>query len=122
AQHVGTTSVAARIEPMPHQIFVAHRVVNAPRQRFLLADEVGLGKTIETGLILQELRARGSLERVLIIVPPTLAVQWLFELRSKFNEEFKLYTSQTIRRVKGEQPGQNIWETGRNIICTESYL
>jgi ATP-dependent helicase HepA len=116
------TNIAARIVPMPHQIFVSHRVVNAPRQRFLLADEVGLGKTIETGLILQELRARGALERVLVIVPPTLTVQWLFELRSKFNEEFKLYDSARVKELKSQHPGENIWDIGRDVIVSSRYL
>lgn len=120
--HFGANSVAARIVPRPHQVFVARRVLEAPRPRFLLADEVGLGKTIEAGLILQELRARGSLERVLIVVPPTLTVQWLYELRQKFNERFKLYDSATVRREREAHPDENVWELGRNIICSQRYL
>ena len=62
----------ARIEPKLHQVFVAHRVTNKLRPRMILADEVGLGKTIEAGLILKELRARQSIERVLIVCPASL--------------------------------------------------
>ncbi len=123
ARHqLGAGSIAARIELKPHQIFVAQRVLEAPRPRFLLADEVGLGKTIEAGLILQELRARGALDRVLVVVPTTLTVQWLYELRQKFNERFKLYDAARVRRELAEHPGENIWELGRCIICPQSLL
>jgi SNF2 family DNA or RNA helicase len=121
-QQFGANRIAARIVPRPHQVFVAQRVLEAPRPRFLLADEVGLGKTIEAGLIVQELRARGALERVLIVVPPTLTVQWLYELRQKFNERFKLYDSAVVRREREAHPGENVWELGRNIICSQRYL
>ncbi len=121
-QGLGASSIAARIVPRPHQIFVAQRVIDAPRPRFLLADEVGLGKTIEAGLILQELRARGSLERVLVVVPPNLTVQWLYELRQKFNERFKLYDGAIVKRERELHPDENVWELGRNIICSQRYL
>lgn len=122
-QQIGAYGLAARIEPKPHQAFVAHRVVNAPQPRFLLADEVGLGKTIETGLILQELRARGGLERVLIVVPTNLALQWLFELHTKFNESFKLFDKRAVViQEQAKYPGANIWEVGRNVITTHSYI
>src|SRR4051812_39438989 len=72
----------ARIEPEPHQVYVAHRVTNKLRPRMILADEVGLGKTIEAGLILKELRARQVVERVLIVTPASLTRQWHSELKS----------------------------------------
>ena len=62
----------ARTEILPHQIFAAHRVVSSPRRRFLLADEVGLGKTIEAGMIWQALHQRGQAKRTLIITPAGL--------------------------------------------------
>ncbi len=61
---------SARIEPQLHQVFVAHQVTQKLQPRMILADEVGLGKTIEAGLIIKELRARELIGRVLIIVPP----------------------------------------------------
>src|SRR3546814_494453 len=62
----------ARIEPNLHQIYIAHLVTNKVQPRMILADEVGLGKTIEAGLILKELRARGVADRVLVAGPPAL--------------------------------------------------
>ena len=81
---------SARIEPQLHQVFVAHRVTQKLQPRMILADEVGLGKTIEAGLIIKELRARELLGRVLIIVPASLQLQWQSELKSKFNEDFEI--------------------------------
>lgn len=78
----------ARVEPKHHQVYVAHRVTRKPAPRMILADEVGLGKTIEAGLILKELRARESAGRTLVLVPANLATQWQQELRVKFNEDF----------------------------------
>ena len=66
----------ARTEILPHQIFAAHRVVSSARRRFLLADEVGLGKTIEAGMIWQALMQRGQAKRTLIITPAGLTTQW----------------------------------------------
>ena len=59
----------------------------------ILADEVGLGKTIEAGLIIKELRARELVERVLVVCPASLQLQWQQELRSKFNEDFEILDS-----------------------------
>src|SRR5690606_17594846 len=67
----------ARVEPQLHQVFVAHRVNRKLRPRMILCDEVGLGKTIEAGLVLKEQIARGRVERVLIVCPASLQYQWL---------------------------------------------
>jgi hypothetical protein len=66
----------SRVDIKPHQVSVVHRVITNYPHRFLLCDEVGLGKTIEAGLILKELRARGAAARCLVIVPPNLVGQW----------------------------------------------
>ena len=77
-----------RIEELPHQIRVAQQVLQPPMSgRAILADEVGLGKTIEAGIILKELAARGLARRVLILTPASLVTQWAEELRDKFFEE-----------------------------------
>lgn len=73
------------IEPMPHQLSTAKRVVHEMGGRAILADEVGLGKTIEAGLILKEYMVRGLAKRVLILVPASLVLQWVRELNSKFS-------------------------------------
>lgn len=81
----------ARTEILPHQIFTAHRVVTSPKRRFLLADEVGLGKTIEAGMIWQALAQRGQAKRTLIITPAGLTTQWQEEMQDKFGTFFEIY-------------------------------
>lgn len=83
-----------RIEELPHQIDVAMRVLRPPmRGRAVLADEVGLGKTIEAGLIFKEMAVRGLARRVLIVAPASLVGQWQAELQTKFFEAFATPTS-----------------------------
>lgn len=73
-----------QVEPMPHQLETAKKVLTEMRGRAILADEVGLGKTIEAGLILKEYMVRGLVKKVLILVPASLVLQWVRELNSKF--------------------------------------
>ena len=82
--------------PLPHQILVLEKVMQSMQNRFLLADEVGMGKTIETGLILKELKLRGEIKRTLVIVPKSSMMQWQSELKEHFNEVFHLYDSGMI--------------------------
>lgn len=81
----------ARTDLLPHQISIAHKVVANPRRRFLIADEVGLGKTIEAGMVLYALRQRGQAQRVLIITPSGLTLQWQEEMEDKFGLKFSVY-------------------------------
>lgn len=82
----------ARTEILPHQIFTAYRVVASSRRRFMLADEVGLGKTIEAGMVWQALTQRGNAERTLVITPAGLTRQWQEELREKFQAgDFEIF-------------------------------
>ena len=81
----------ARTDLLPHQISVVHKVVFSPRRRYLIADEVGLGKTVETGMILYALRQRGQANRVLIVPPAGLTLQWQEEMADKFGLEFAVY-------------------------------
>jgi superfamily II DNA or RNA helicase len=81
----------ARTEILPHQIFAAYRVVSSPRRRFLLADEVGLGKTIEAGMIWQALAQRGQAKRTLVITPAGLTTQWQEEMQDKFEATFEVF-------------------------------
>ncbi len=80
----------SRTRLLPHQIEATYLVANALRPRFILADEVGLGKTIEAGLIIKELMFRKGYRKVIVSVPAPLAVQWQQEMRAKFNEDFEL--------------------------------
>ena len=80
----------SRTQLLPHQILLTHDVVKMPRRRLLVADEVGLGKTIETGMIIRELSTRGEAERILILAPAGLVKNWQNELRDCFRMEFEV--------------------------------
>ncbi len=85
------TLTAAKIDLLPHQIVLTHRIVEASPRRFLIADEVGLGKTIEAALILRELASRGQLKRVLLIVPAGLVENWRREINETFHLDFEVF-------------------------------
>ena len=85
---------SAPIELLPHQVVLTHRIATASPRRFLIADEVGLGKTIETALLLRELASRGELERALMVVPAGLVNNWHQELNEVFNLEFEVFGSE----------------------------
>ena len=82
---------SAKIDLLPHQVVLTHRVAMASPRRFLIADEVGLGKTIETALILRELASRGELNRALMVVPAGLVNNWHRELNEVFNLNFEVF-------------------------------
>ncbi len=84
-------STAAKIDLLPHQIVLVHRIANADPRRFLVADEVGLGKTIETALVLRELASRGELRRAMMIVPAGLVENWRHELNDVFRLDFEIF-------------------------------
>jgi superfamily II DNA or RNA helicase/transcriptional regulator with XRE-family HTH domain len=84
----------AKIDLLPHQIVLTHRIATASPRRFLIADEVGLGKTIETALILRELASRGELKRALMVVPAGLVNNWHSELNEVFNLGFEVFGSE----------------------------
>jgi len=85
---------SAKIDLLPHQVVLTHRVATASPRRFLVADEVGLGKTIETALILRELASRGELDRALMVVPAGLVNNWHRELNDVFNLNFEVFGSE----------------------------
>lgn len=82
---------SAKVDLLPHQVVLVHRVTNARPKRFLIADEVGLGKTIEAALILRELASRGELQRAIMIVPAGLVENWRRELNDVFNLDFEVF-------------------------------
>jgi len=92
---------SAKIDLLPHQVVLTHRIATASPRRYLIADEVGLGKTIETALILRELASRGELKRALMVVPAGLVNNWHRELNEVFNLDFEVLarraTSPTAR-------------------------
>lgn len=85
---------SARIDLLPHQVVLTHRIATASPRRFLVADEVGLGKTIEAALILRELASRGELTRVLVVTPAGLVNNWHRELNDVFNLNFEVFGSE----------------------------
>ncbi|MBD3197728.1 MAG: hypothetical protein GF317_21935, partial [Candidatus Lokiarchaeota archaeon] len=89
----------SRLSLMPHQINVAYRLSQNLSPRMILADEVGLGKTIEAGIYIKEMIARNLADRVLIIVPATLVGQWKFEMENKFNLNFHIYDGKKVKKL-----------------------
>ena len=85
---------AAPIDLLPHQVVLTHRVATASPRRYLVADEVGLGKTIEIALLLRELGSRGELKRALMVVPAGLVNNWHRELNEIFNLDFEVFGSE----------------------------
>jgi len=106
------------VRPLPHQLeAVYERILPQVRLRFLLADDPGAGKTIMGGLLLKELKLRGVVERILILAPAPLTVQWQDELRSKFSETFEIINSNL---AKGQLAG-NTWERFRQCIASIDF-
>ena len=96
------SALASGIIPLPHQIHVLNRALETNNIRYILADEVGLGKTIEAGMIIKELKSRGLVKRVLVVCPTGLVTQWAFEMQEKFHEKFNVILPSdydTIRRL-----------------------
>lgn len=111
---------------MPHQINVAHRLSEEYFPRVILADEVGLGKTIEAGIYIKEMMARNLAERILIIVPATLVRQWQFEMQNKFNIKFTIYDGKKIKKLKKgdhriQELLQNPFYYDNLIICSLQF-
>jgi superfamily II DNA or RNA helicase len=93
------------IIPLPHQIEAVYgRMLQVPTVRFLLADDPGAGKTIMAGMLIRELKARRSAERILILVPPLVLKQWQQEMDEKFGEAFAIITRSTVNESSGKNP------------------
>jgi ATP-dependent helicase HepA len=95
--------MGGKISLIPHQLYIASRVTEMLAPRVLLADQVGLGKTIEASLIIHRLLIQGQVERVMILLPDSLVHQWFFELYRKFSLGFKMINQETTLE-KGENP------------------
>ncbi len=96
--------LGSRTSLLPHQVYIAHEVSRRFAPRVLLADEVGLGKTIEAGMIIQRQLLTGSASRVLIIVPPSLKHQWLVEMLRRFNLHFALFDAERLDEAGAGNP------------------
>ncbi len=139
--------LGSRVQLLPHQLYIAAKVASRHAPRVLLADEVGLGKTIEAGLILHQQLISGASQRVLIVVPDSLLHQWLVEMLRRFNlrftivdqvdgadEKAKEETREEAREEArddgqeeandegGATAGENPFEESQLVLCTLSYL
>ena len=79
------------VDPLPHQIDLVHRIMTSDHSNWLIADDVGLGKTIEVGLLLAAMKRRRQVRRILVVCPAAVVRQWQDEMRYKFNEDFRIY-------------------------------
>ena len=100
-----TGLVGGRVSLIPHQLYIAEEVGKRFAPRVLLADEVGLGKTIEAGLIIHQQLVSGRAKRVLIAVPESLMHQWLVEMLRRFNLKFSIFDEERcLQYTEGENP------------------
>ncbi|PSW15135.1 RNA polymerase-associated protein RapA [Photobacterium sanctipauli] len=105
---------------IPHQLYIAHEVGRRYAPRVLLADEVGLGKTIEAGMIIHQQVLSGRAERILILVPETLQHQWLVEMMRRFNLHFSIFDEE--RCVEAFADSANPFDTAQYVLCSLDFL
>lgn len=114
--------IGARVGLIPHQLYIAHEVGQRFAPRVLLADEVGLGKTIEAGLIIHQQLKTGRSERILILVPDSLQYQWMIEMRRRFNLQFSLFDLTRTASIKEHDPDLNPFLTEQCIIASVDLM
>ena len=124
----------ARMSLIPHQLYIAHEVAQRPSPRVLLADEVGLGKTIEAGLILHHQLVSGRAQRILIVVPDALLHQWLVEMLRRFNLKFSLFNEERCKSLDEEngvnsdeeldllEQAVNPFHSEQLVLCSLDFL
>ena len=114
--------------PLPHQILVLEKVIQGVQTRFMLADEVGMGKTIEAGLVLKEKKLRGEVKRILLVVPKSAMLQWQSEMKEHFAENFFIYDSDLITSMAktfasfDAEEELNFWRQHNQIIVSIDAL
>ncbi|WP_410211361.1 RNA polymerase-associated protein RapA [Aquirhabdus sp.] len=114
--------IGPRVGLIPHQFYIAHEVGRRLAPRVLLADEVGLGKTIEAGLIMHQQLVTGRSERILVLVPDSLQYQWMIEMRRRFNLNFSLFDLERTAFLKENDPEANPFATESCIIASIDLL
>jgi len=102
--------------PLPHQVYALNKAMSGKQVRYLLADEVGLGKTIEAGLIIRELKLRRLVRRILIVVPKGLVNQWQSELKTHFREDFTYLAPQDMEAWRRFQGSTGFWHQSDQVI------
>lgn len=118
----------SNVIPLPHQILALEKIMSGQFMRFLIADEVGMGKTIEAGLVLKELKLRGIVKRTMVVVPKSAMLQWKQEMKKHFNESFNIYDSElintltrTFTRLDADNE-INIWSQHNQLIVSMDAL
>lgn len=114
--------LSARIDLIPHQLRVAQLLAERRNPRALLADEVGLGKTIEACLSIARLIASGRTRRVLVLVPEALVYQWFVELKRRFNLDFAIFDEERVEAIELAADGRNPFEDEQLVITDWSFL
>lgn len=111
------------VEPRPYQLVPLLMALKLDPVRLLIADDVGIGKTIEAGLVASELIARGEADRLAVLCPPALAEQWQRELREKFHIEAELVLPSTVSRLeRGCGPGVSLFERHPYVIVSMDFI
>lgn len=115
--------IQSSVVPLPHQLYALNRAISRDRIRYLLADEVGLGKTIEAGLVLRELKLRGRVKRILVVAPKGLVRQWQAEMRLHFGETFQFIEPSELAAFRQWRSGgageeENLWCMHDQVICS----
>jgi ATP-dependent helicase HepA len=110
-----------RTSLLPHQLYIAHEVARRYAPRVLLADEVGLGKTIEAGLVIHQQLLTERAQRVLIVVPETLMHQWLVEMLRRFNLHFSIFNHNRYSDQKSDETG-NPFLSEQLVLCSLDFL
>ncbi|XAM01599.1 helicase-related protein [Phycisphaeraceae bacterium D3-23] len=111
------------VEPRPYQLVPLLMAMRLDPVRLLIADDVGIGKTIEASLIARELLDRGEIERIAVLCPPHLAEQWQRELAQKFHIEAELVLSSTVGRLERRcRPGESLFDRFSNVIISTDFI
>jgi ATP-dependent helicase HepA len=114
--------LSARVDLLPHQLGVVATCMEREHPRALLADEAGLGKTIEAGMLMARMLATGRAARVLILLPDALVVQWFVELRRRFQLEFAILDEERCNAVATADPAGNPFEAEQLVIVSLAWL
>jgi superfamily II DNA or RNA helicase len=111
--------IQSSVVPLPHQLYALNRAMSRDRIRYLLADEVGLGKTIEAGLILRELKLRGMVRRILVVAPKGLVRQWQAEMQVHFGEKLEFIEPSGFAAFRQwHNDEENLWRLHDQVICS----
>lgn len=114
--------VGGRVDLLPHQMYIASEVAGRVTPRVLLADEVGLGKTIEAGLIAHRMHLTGRADRVLVLVPEALVHQWFVELLRRFNLLASIFDEPHCEAVLSDDEDANPFLASQIVLCSIDFL